>query len=494
MATSSEVVAEFIAFTGAGADEAQSYLEMAGGDIQQAVGLFMEMGDSGSAQQARQNSPPRNSRVAPSEDSVVAGDKTGLQGGGATADDDDNVRAPIAAFDDQIISAGPGKRQLNAAIAADSVDMDRRMSFDRDADATGGDWVCESCKNANWASRTHCHRCGKQKSGASQKAINKLFAPPGFNEPAPFYQAIEKAKAESKWILANIQGPEIFASHALNRDVWRDEMVEEMVQESFVFWQRDDKSVEGEQFTKNYRCGDNLPHICVVDPRTGRSVKSWEAKKWKEPQGAAEELVAFLDRFGMPKVSSQPPAPEKSRTPVGVAIAASPSARSGNTEANKATIGGGVRLGDGSATITVAGEAAANSIDEADARGVSGPTEDASAAIAQTTASSEKEEPLESSAPVVEEPGTDVGHLKVSFRMPSGQRVTRRFLPVHTVEQMFAVVASLVGQSIEMIDLSTQFPKQSLRDIEGGFAKTLKDAGVAGNLLLVETGKRRREV
>jgi hypothetical protein len=43
------------------------------------------------------------------------------------------------------------------------------------------------------------------------------------------------------------------------------------------------------------------------------------------------------------------------------------------------------------------------------------------------------------------------------------------------------------------LDVSTQFPKRSLWDVEGGMAATVKDAKVAGNLLLVETGKRRRE-
>merc|ERR1719443_663212 len=38
-----------------------------------------------------------------------------------------------------------------------------------------------------------------------------------------------------------------------------------------------------------------IPVICVIDPRTGRAIKSWDAKRWKEAHAAAEFLSDFLD-------------------------------------------------------------------------------------------------------------------------------------------------------------------------------------------------------
>lgn len=526
MAASSDKVSEFIAFTGAGIDEAQSFLEMAGGELQQAVNLFMELqGGGGGGSPARRPAPSPSAPplVAAGGDAAVAAEvaaaaaAAGIDsgpeqqggGGGCGGDaDEEAVRAPIAAFDDQIIDQGPGRQQLSAAIAADALNMDRRMSFDREADGAGGDWTCSNCGNANYASRTACHRCGTPKGGAAQKAINKLFAPPAYNQAAPFYQVIEKAKAESKWVLANIQGAEIFASHALNRDVWSDDVVQEMVGESFFFWQRDDQSVEGQQFCRNYRCADHIPHICVVDPRTGRSIKTWEAKKWKEACVVAEDLVAFLDRYGMPLASEKPPPPERPRVAAPAAPAAPPAAKEAAaqpqgrgleasaavsgaapvSDAKPATVpfaGGGVRLGDSGGNASAGGAPASGDAAKAGA--------EAAATAGDAQAPPAVQAPPQSTVPVPEEPPADVEHLKVSFRTPSGQRVARRFLPSERVEHLLAVAASLVGQPVEEIDLSTQFPRRSLRDIEGGPEKCLKDAGVAGNMLLVETGKRRKE-
>merc|ERR1719188_2381565 len=92
---------------------------------------------------------------------------------------------------------------------------------------------------------------------------------------------------------------EVFESHRLNRDIWSDETIRDLVLESFLFWQRDDKSTEGEQFCKYHKI-PALPHICIVDPRTKRSMKSWDSRKWESARMAGEFLVGFLDRYRMP--------------------------------------------------------------------------------------------------------------------------------------------------------------------------------------------------
>ena len=45
------------------------------------------------------------------------------------------------------------------------------------------------------------------------------------------------AKDARRWLLVNIQSDDDFACHALNRDVWRDELVENLVREGFILWQ-----------------------------------------------------------------------------------------------------------------------------------------------------------------------------------------------------------------------------------------------------------------
>mmetsp|Transcript_40746 Transcript_40746/g.110182 ORF Transcript_40746/g.110182 Transcript_40746/m.110182 type:complete len:451 (-) Transcript_40746:166-1518(-) len=441
-----EAVAEFVSLTNASPDEARGYLEMTGGDLQGAVELFLEMGGSGGgvpAPQAAQPAPGSALRPGPGQGPVVDADVAAEVAAAAAAagidpasitgvpdapmpDAEADVRAPIAAFQDQIIDTQLESRRMREAINADTAAMSRRMTFDRPADLAGagsGDEPGEAAANRG-------------------QAINQLFAAPSYVETAPFYATIEKAKGEAKWVLVNIQQAEVFASHTLNRDVWSDDTIRDVVQGSFLFWQRDDKSTEGDQFCQFYQCGHQLPHICVIDPRTGRRVKAWDGRKWCESHAAAEYLFGFLDEFCM------------SRSPPALSPAASPGMKP---------------------------QAAPSSGSDVQMSGLDAPMEEP--APAEETKAPEPEVPQEPVAVMPEEPAEGAGCLKVSFKLAAGQRITRRFLPTDTLEQMFNVVSALSEQPPSRVDLNTQFPKRSLRDL--GMQVLMKDAEVAGSMVLV---------
>eukprot|EP00439_Symbiodinium_sp_Y106_P032634 s6810_g3.t3 len=428
-----ESVAEFISLTSASDDEAKGYLEMAGGNLQQALGLFFEMG-GGSSSPALGPSPSPAVPAAPAASQPVidadvaaevaaaaaaAGIDTGpLQDAHMAGEEE--VRAPMPAYQDQIINPDLEHRRMQEQMAADSAAMFRRMSFDRGGDPAGA--------GSGTGEEQEDEQMGEG------KAINKLFAPPEYNEGSSYYDTIEKAKGEGKWVLVNIQQAEVFASHTLNRDVWSDDTIKDIITGSFLFWQRDDKSAEGDQFCHYHQCGHQLPHICVIDPRTGRRVKNWDGRKWVESHAAAEYLFGFLDQFSM---SRSPPSMSPTASPVMHPKASPPHPSQ-------------IRL---------------HGLDDMEVEGVEA-----------------KEEPV----PVLpEEPAEGVEHLKVSLRLPSGQRVARRFLPDDHLEQMFVVAAALTDKPTEKVDLATQFPTRSLREIEGGLSISIKEAKVAGNLLLV---------
>lgn len=69
--------------------------------------------------------------------------------------------------------------------------------------------------------------------------LNDLFAAPVhlIHSAGGFQGARNVAKDTRRWLLVNLQCDADFACHALNRDVWRDELVENLVREGFVFWQ-----------------------------------------------------------------------------------------------------------------------------------------------------------------------------------------------------------------------------------------------------------------
>ena len=70
--------------------------------------------------------------------------------------------------------------------------------------------------------------------------LSDMFAAPAhlMHRAGGFQGARTMAKDSKRWLLVNLQRDAEFASHALNRDVWRDELVENLIREGFIFWQQ----------------------------------------------------------------------------------------------------------------------------------------------------------------------------------------------------------------------------------------------------------------
>ena len=127
-----------------------------------------------------------------------------------------------------------------------------------------------------------------------EAGLGHLYRPPEeMNTPGTLNDAMRKAKDARKWLLVNIQAAEEFSSHILNRDVWSHETVKEVIRSAFVFWQRDKSSAQGSQFVTNYNI-ETAPVVCIVDPRTGRKLKQWQAEKLRGPLTATDLLSDFI--------------------------------------------------------------------------------------------------------------------------------------------------------------------------------------------------------
>ena len=147
------------------------------------------------------------------------------------------------------------------------------------------------------------------------------------------------AKDSKRWLLVNIQKDSEFASHALNRDVWRDELVENLVREGFIFWQtvsidgvtaqkkhrfegpahkhisvaggQFDITSEGRVYAERYKVYE-FPHIGIIDPRTRRLM--WKKEGWTQQNPVTAEFFAetamdFCSRhsFDKPPQAPRPP-------------------------------------------------------------------------------------------------------------------------------------------------------------------------------------------
>jgi thioredoxin-related protein len=67
-----------------------------------------------------------------------------------------------------------------------------------------------------------------------------------------FFQAKDFAKKERKWLLVNIQDNSEFACHVLNRDVWANDGIKELIKCGFIFWQQLECSHEGQNYCRLY--------------------------------------------------------------------------------------------------------------------------------------------------------------------------------------------------------------------------------------------------
>lgn len=228
-----ELISQFLAFTGsADTSKAASYLEMSGGNVETAVGLFLEHQGGG-----------------------AAGAAGGGGGGGAMMQNE--IRAPDATRTMRLMDDGPFmggammgnpympmvnpmiEEQLRTTAFAS---LDVRESINAAANAMAMDDNDDDDDDVEYAHDDDDDDEDEKKEAKSKvqaPSLEDMFAAPAhliFNEGG-FEGARSMAKESKRWLLVNLQRNSEFSSHALNRDVWRDELVENLVREGFIFWQ-----------------------------------------------------------------------------------------------------------------------------------------------------------------------------------------------------------------------------------------------------------------
>lgn len=245
-----ERISQFLAFTGSSdATKAVSYLEMSGNNVETAVGLYMEHEQGGGSGGAG------GGAASGGTGGDIAGASAGYNFG---LDDQDGIRAPDETRRMQLME-GPGgggaafhpafqmmnelmQAQLDqpSAFASPSTNrstLNNRALLDRAIAAQGidvGDYMDDSAMDEGDEKEE------EETKEAEPARLSDMFAPPThiMHTAGGFQGARTMAKDSKRWLLVNIQRDAEFASHALNRDVWRDELVENLVREGFIFWQQ----------------------------------------------------------------------------------------------------------------------------------------------------------------------------------------------------------------------------------------------------------------
>ena len=303
---SDEDVSNFLAFTGSSdTQSAISYLEMANGNLEQAISLYMDHSAGGAASgigssmRGTHNSSNEGMTSIGSEDpdwlgtdAVAGGMIEGVRAPDATQRIrmvDDGVLHPMA----RMLGAGagyPGTAGIHAFLGEDPNDAHVALSSiwgstiasgvgDMDDSDDDNDAVAAAIAASRRTARivdnssfaigaaamsiptfsgmsardmTNAAAAAKQppdtKSDDQKPAVTAsapaaprltdMFSPPSYRHRGGGFQGARNvAKDARRWLLVNIQTVDDFACHALNRDVWGDELVENLVQEGFILWQ-----------------------------------------------------------------------------------------------------------------------------------------------------------------------------------------------------------------------------------------------------------------
>lgn len=79
------------------------------------------------------------------------------------------------------------------------------------------------------------------------------------------------ANIQCRYILLNYQDSSEFICQVLNRDLWSDDTLKAYIKENFLFMQISSESTIGKRYLSYYPV-DELPHIAIIDPKTGKIV------------------------------------------------------------------------------------------------------------------------------------------------------------------------------------------------------------------------------
>ncbi|XP_058615210.1 UBX domain-containing protein 7 isoform X2 [Onychostoma macrolepis] len=133
-----------------------------------------------------------------------------------------------------------------------------------------------------------------------------LFRPPiELMHKGSFETAKDSGQLENKWLMINIQNVQDFACQCLNRDVWSNDAVKNLIREHFIFWQVYHDSEEGQRYIQFYKL-NKFPYISILDPRTGQKMVEWNQL---DVTSFLDQVTGFLSEHGqLDGQSSQPPA------------------------------------------------------------------------------------------------------------------------------------------------------------------------------------------
>ncbi|CAN8275246.1 unnamed protein product [Cochlearia groenlandica] len=145
-----------------------------------------------------------------------------------------------------------------------------------------------ACPEDIWDSKE-----GQGSVGSDSKLSSLYRVPVNLLFKGSFQDAKSASSCKNLWLLVNLQSKTEFASHALNRDLWSNDIVSQAIESSFVLWQVYDDTNDGEKISTFYKIESLPPVVLLIDPITGKKMRSWTGAV--EPQSFVEDMMSYID-------------------------------------------------------------------------------------------------------------------------------------------------------------------------------------------------------
>ncbi|KAJ1822741.1 UBX domain protein Ubx2 [Coemansia sp. RSA 2675] len=312
----SENIPQFCAVTTADPSIAIGYLQVTDNNLEQAISLYFANdgkalhGDTGTA---------ANSVGAPA---ATAGDSRSAY--------EEEVRAPIASRRDVLVDDYGGGAYESAYSGA----MHRQRDM-ASRSAVAASIFNQRIRTVNVPLRDFSQEAadiaagesGVSESTARRNRLAELFKPPfEIMHQGDMDSARQEAMTDGKWVLINLQELSDFKCQALNRDIWRQKIIKDVVRQDFVFFQVSIESAEGVKLATMYSAAE-FPFVAIIHPKTGELRR--RLVRLDNVSDMVEDIANFTLDNPLPKKSAGGSAPGSEAGP---GLGGSASSRRGMTE------------------------------------------------------------------------------------------------------------------------------------------------------------------
>ncbi|CAG8767593.1 21832_t:CDS:10, partial [Racocetra persica] len=292
---SEELITKFCSITNATEKIASDYLAVSDGNVEQAITLYLESGgvdlsSLGVGGNRQETSTAIDAVDLTNNDTYFDSDAELAKQ--LAREDYSEIRAPIAPKRDILVRSDHD--DFNNIFEDRIIPGIQRTRRTRDAHRTFADSIVPGDPSTS----TRDDRTDQ---------LANLFKPPfEIMHKDSFERTRTKARDEGKWLMVDIQEVTEFNCQKLNRDLWSDPTVQDVIRAHFLFLQFNADTADGRQYINFYPI-EKFPHIAIIDPRTGERLRVWSDAM--EPTEFIISVTDFLERYSL--TDSKNPMPQK---------------------------------------------------------------------------------------------------------------------------------------------------------------------------------------